>query len=277
MTEILEAVEGRTVLTIDAPGDAKLLTPAQGVLMEAKDLIVDSPDMKQIAAELLAKIIGTRKHLNDERMELTRPLDELKAKLIGKYQPALTALQEAETVLKTGPTGILQYDQRVARERQEEENRQAEIRRRESAAADAAAAKIKAEGEAAAQKLRDEATAAAAAGDVGKAAKLEVQAANKIEASEIKALERVEAVHTLPVYVAPPPPKVSGLNNAKTYNGRCVSVLELAKFVVANPAFINLLQCNQTALNAQAKSMKDAFAIGGCELVVTTNVRSRAA
>jgi uncharacterized protein YjbK len=45
------------------------------------------------------------------------------------------------------------------------------------------------------------------------------------------------------------------------------NLLNLVKFVAKNPHFIGLLQINQTALNQQAKALKDSMNIPGVQVV----------
>jgi hypothetical protein len=81
--------------------------------------------------------------------------------------------------------------------------------------------------------------------------------------------------------VAPPPPvasvarttpAVAGIVHRTTWSARVVDLMALVKFVAANPSYIGLLQANQTALNAQARSLKAAMRLPGVQAVPTQDV-----
>lgn len=113
----------------------------------AEGFVIDSPDMAQIAADERNKIKAKAKALEEDRMKLTRPLDESKAAIIAKYRPHIEGLNEAVRILDTAIIGWSAEQERVRKleqQRLEDEARTArEAAEREAAArqaeADAAA------------------------------------------------------------------------------------------------------------------------------------------
>ena len=62
----------------------------------------------------LLRMIKTRAgEMNDKRMEITRPMDESKARIMGLFKPIEEKLKNAETIIKRG---ILSYQQKIADE-----------------------------------------------------------------------------------------------------------------------------------------------------------------
>lgn len=250
-----------------------LTEPARRRLAEAMELVIDSPEMAQIAADNRAAVNRGAKDTEEERLEICRGIDAGKAPVNDRYKPVVALLAEARKVLDEK---ILAWQASERRRIAAEQAKLDEEERQRKAAADATAARIAAEAAAEAERLRAKAAEAIAAGDVGVAARLEVEAENKVAHAEAR-VEQVVVAATTPraVTVAAPARKAEGMHTATTYAARCNNLAELVKFVAANPMFLNLVQANGPALNSQAVASKDAFAIPGCELVKTTGVRSR--
>ncbi len=163
----------------------------------------------------------------------------------------------------------LEDDRRKAQAKIDEDNRRAR------AAAEAKAAKERADAAKAAEELQRKAREAEAAGRAGEAAKLNVQAENKIEAGEMRAQAAVvDAAAAAPAVVLPPAPKVAGATTVRNYDiEEDIDVFALMRYVLANPHFKNAVLPNKVFLRQQAISMKDGFNIGGCTLKVTESMR----
>lgn len=73
---------------------------------------------------------------------------------------------------------------------------------------------------------------------------------------------------------APPPPKVQGLSFATTYKAEVTNLLELVRFVAANPSHLALLMANVVSLNAMAKAQKEGLALPGVRVVKEQIARS---
>ena len=68
------------------------------------------------------------------------------------------------------------------------------------------------------------------------------------------------------VTVAPNVAEVEGISSRVYYRCKVVNLLELVKYVAANPHEISLLQPDETVLRKRAESMKEGFRLPGCEL-----------
>lgn len=67
---------------------------------------------------------------------------------------------------------------------------------------------------------------------------------------------------------------VSGLSFRETWSAVVVDLKKLIAFVAAHPEHTNLLQANQTALNALARSQKDHFRVDGVKATKTKGAAS---
>ena len=73
-----------------------------------------SNDAEMQSVGNLLRMIKTRAgEMTDKRMEITRPMDESKARIMGLFKPIEEKLKNAETIIKRG---ILSYQQKIADE-----------------------------------------------------------------------------------------------------------------------------------------------------------------
>lgn len=116
-------------------------------------------------------------------------------------------------------------------------------------------------------------------------ARLEAEARRQAEDERIRMAEQMKAeganaetideVLDAPVIVteiavaAPTYEKSKAVVYRDNYSGECTDIMALIKYVAKNPQFRNLLQPNATAINAQARSLKDSMTIPGIK--VTNN------
>lgn len=258
-----------------SPSDEALISPAQRMLDSARSLVIDSPEMEQVAADELGRIKRRYRELEDERLEITRDIDAAKKKIMDKYRTPLDYLSQAESAIKRS---IGAY-RKVLEDRRREQQRLAdeEARRvREKLENEARAAREKAEREAA--ETRRKAEEAAAAGRAAEAERLAAKADSKLAAGDAKADSLMQAAAAAPTSViVPSVPKASGVHTVTRYSAKVTNKAALVAFIAQTPMFLHLLDANQSALDAQARALKDQFAIPGVELVRTETVSARAA
>lgn len=271
MPETIDVALGPQTITVIPPDAVALMSPAERALVKANDLTIDSDSMYEIAVEMLQANKGTYNAIDEQRKKLTRPLDEFKAQVMNLFRRPLETRADVEAVLKRK---IGAWQDHVADLRRKAEAAAAEERRRAEAKAAEESARITAEAEAKAAKLRQDAEAAAAAGRAGEAAKLAERADNVLDAGAAK-VERVavEAIASAPIVRIPDAPRAAGLSTATIYSAECDDLLALVKFIAGNPQFVNLVEPNTAAIRAQAKAMRDAFAIPGCNLIKSRQQR----
>lgn len=290
---------------VSVPQPAVIVGPAERLLASVRDLTIDSDPVYEAAASDLAKAKAMVKAIEAERMDLTRPLDELKAKIMDKYRPAK---EVCAAVIALIEPKMLAYRRRKQEEAEAERRRQEELARQErerlereaaearrKAAEEAEAARQRAEAEAAeARRKADEEAKQLAAEGRARDAELarqraeretrEAQERAEREAAETLAAAEAQASEleqTAAIVVAAPssvaPPKATGTSVAGTYKARVTDKVALIRFVAANPMFADLLDVNQSGLNAQARSLKKNLRLDGVEVYLDESVRSRAA
>jgi hypothetical protein len=225
-------------VSVALPDENALIGPAEELFNEVRAIVVLDDGMYAFAADELKRVKAAVKKLTDERMGITRDLDSAKRKIMDRYAKPVGFLEQAEAAIKRA---MLTFT-----DKREQERRVAEAAARETARKES-------------EKLAAQAEKAAAAGKVEKAAVLQ-QAA---EAAAVSAP------------VLPAAAKAEGTHTRLNYRAEVADVMELVKFVAANPRFINLIEPNMSALNAQATALKEAFEFPGCKLAVTKTLVSR--
>lgn len=80
-----------------------------------------------------------------------------------------------------------------------------------------------------------------------------------------------------PVHVESQVAKVEGVSTRTTYRAEVVNLVELCRYIVAHPQFVNLVQANGPALNSLARAQRDALRIPGVRAVQETSRAVRSA
>lgn len=104
-----------------------------------------------------------------------------------------------------------------------------------------------------------------------------LDAAEAEDAGDTEAAQEIlaEPVVPVPITVAPAIAKVEGVSTATRYRAEVVDLLALVRYVAANPHMVNLLVANGPALNAQARSLREAMQLPGVKVVKETDRRVR--
>lgn len=250
------------VIQYDAPEQGAILRPAEIALAGAVALVIDCPEMMDLAAAETKAVKQRLADMETMRKAITRPIDEAKAKIMDLFRPATETLQKTETVLKDKMVGYQLAERRKAEEAQrlaeEEARKLRDLAARESAAREAGAREE-------AARLVAEAQAAAAQGDQARAADLAVAATQTIEAAheECAHIEMAAAVVPSAVVSAPAAPKGTSLRGK--WKARVIDKQRVVAFVAANPHFLEILDVNESALNKLAGALQKKLPIDGVE------------
>lgn len=86
---------------------------------------------------------------------------------------------------------------------------------------------------------------------------------------------REERARAVPAPVVPSTPKVEGITFRETWTAKVVDLAALVAAAAAHRPWVALLKADQTALNAQARSLKSRLAIPGVEAVCSKGVGAR--
>lgn len=119
------------------------LTEANAVLDSAKSVVIKTPEQANQAGDWRNKIKAKLKQLDAERKELTKPLDEVKARIMDKYRPAMERLEEAYKLFDRVLVVYLNEQERIRQEQQRKLDEEAERKRK---VAEAKAAEFAAKG-----------------------------------------------------------------------------------------------------------------------------------
>lgn len=160
------------------PDDSET-TQALETMREAQFFQIESAAAAGEGAEMLRSIVQRKKAINDKRLDMTRPLDDAKKRIMSFFDVPLRALSEAETMLRDR---LFRFNE-LERRRQQEEQR-----------------KLDAEAERQRNLLAARADAAAAKGQTAKAHLLETRAS------------------ALVAPTAAPPPKLAGVSTRENWD-----------------------------------------------------------
>lgn len=261
-------------LTISTPAVESLTTPAQRALQNCRDLVIPPGDraVAQIASNDLMAIAAKRKTLVEQRLEITRPIDASKQKVMDLFAGPLGLLEEAEGVLRKKLGDWLKGEEERVRAEQakveEEQRREREKARQE-------AARIAAEAAAAEQRLRDQAEVARAAGKAAQAARLEAKAEGAAEEGQARVADlHSQAAALAAAPIVEPAPKLKGVSSRRRWGGECYDLDALIEYVATPEGRVwrSLLVVDQSALNGAANTQQERFSIPGCRLTDRTNV-----
>lgn len=256
------------------PQTASIEKEAQQALIVAKDFKIVNNEQYTTAAERLKGLKGLLKQVADTFEPIISKAFAAHREAVAQRKKHETPLLEAEGIYKRA---MLTYTQEQERQRQEQERKAREAAEREQAKLREQAAAAEAKAKAEAEELRRKAEEAAAAGRAEEAAKL----AAKAQTTEDKGAAKAEALQDRASLVPTPviasnTPTVAGISTRKTYAAKVTDKMALIKAVAEGRAPNNVIEPNQTVLNALARSMKEGFAYPGVVLVTDTGIASKA-
>lgn len=266
----------------DATTAIVLSGQAQAALASARDLIIDSPSMYELAAEELKQIKTLQKTVEEKRTAITGPLNAALKAVNDLFRAPKEYLEQAEQACKRPMVTYVQEQERIAAEarrkaeeaaRQERE-RLAAIQRQQEAEARAAVE--------AAQRAQREAAEAAARGDAEAAARAQEEARQQAQQAEAAAAEANAAAQTAEVITmpvaAPAPAKVAGVAGRVNYAAQVDDFMALVRAVAEGKAPAECLVANDKFLGAQARAFKKAGPLyPGVTAVAERSLSARAA
>lgn len=261
-------------ITLLPPSGDVLLREARSMQSTAAAIVIDSNDMLEIANGELGDVKTRITALEAKQKEILEPLATVEKNVRALFREPLRLLNETESTLKLGISNWMRKEQaRIAEEKRKAEE---EARRTREAAA-RESARIEAEAKERAAKLEAEAKAAAAAGDVGRAAALEVKAQQAEETGYQRAADvsaQGQMVVAAPVAAAP---KAAGVSLRTTWKGRVKDKAKALAFIADKPQFHHLVEFDVSAITALAKAMKTGLetAVPGLEAYEEFSVSKR--
>lgn len=226
------------IVTYSLPDQAELIGRAETKLREANSYVITTSAMAEAAADDLKKIKGLAKELDEQRKEITKPLDDEKAGVMDYYRPAQNFLADAESILKNKLNIYLQV---VEKRRREEQAKAEEAARKER------------------ERLEEQARKAEASGKSEKADALRENAA---------------AVST---HVVQEAPKLAGVSVRTLWRAKVIDKRALVEAALNRSDVMSLIQVDETALNKLATALKENLSIPGVEAYSENSMSAKAA
>jgi len=300
--------EATNIVDIRIPAPAAVEAKARAALDTARAIVIDSPDMYEIAAGELKGIKARYNALDEQRKSMTGPLREAEKRINDFFRAPLTFLEQAEATVKDSMLTYHKAEEakRLEAQRLADEAAAAERRR---LAAEAAAAEAKAREEAARiaaeieakeaaaraerEKAEAEARAAAEAGNRAEAERLAKVAAEQKavadaeaaamrekaarEAEEARAAAAALAAQSAMTIAAPvaATPAVKGVSVPGTWTCEVDNKLEAIQYIAEHPEHLGLVEFSQSALNGLARAQKEGMKFPGLRAVFTRRIASR--
>lgn len=200
---------------------------AENLLVETKTYQIVNQEQLNFAAKWRNDIKDRAKRLEEERLAITRPIDESKKRIMDLFRKPLECLEQAEKLVSTA---ILTFNREQIRKQEAEQ------------------ARLRAEAEEVARKERE---------------KIEAQALKQLEkGNEEKAevlIEKAEAVQVFVPIVAPMVEKPKDISIKTTWKAKVVNPQDV-------PAYLNgmeLRTINMVVLNQIARSSNGNTTIPG--------------
>lgn len=222
--------------------DPDLIQSADQFLAVARQAYasITTADECEAAGEDLKSIKTKQKQLEEARTSITKPLLDAQRAVNALFKGPQDTLAEAERIVKNG---ILTYQAAEERKRLAAEAAASEAARKER------------------EKLEAQAAKAEAAGKTEKAAAL--QAASQAIPQHVE--------------IATSAPKVAGLATKSTWKAQVTDKAALVRYVADHPQWLALIEVDQSALNAMARSQKSGMAIPGVKAIEEKQLAARAA
>lgn len=234
-------VDNLLALTIEQPDDA-LFKQSQILLVMAESYIVTTPEQAITAGEQLKEIKALAREVESKRKEMTVPINQGLRKINDFFRPAKKWLSEAEHLVKIK---LLKYQQDQALIAQEAQRKADEEARKERV------------------KLEKAAALAAQAGMDDRADELK----EEIEVQEIETREAPAVVSAAP--------KLQGISTRRIWEAEVTDKLTFVKYVAENPSMLGYLKINESALHAQARTLKDEMNFPGVKAVEHKSIAAR--
>lgn len=230
--------QNNALIPADSPKQEELEKETSPILEAAKDIVVDSDSMYQIAGEDLRKIKGMERDLETRRKAITVPMDAAKKSVMDLFRQPLAVLAEAEQHIKRA-MGAYDEKQRIEAAR---------IKK----IADAAA-------EAERKRLADLAAEAEQAGDME-------------SAFELQTVAEAVTVHAPATHA----PRATGIASTERWSAEISDKRAFIEEALRNEQYFDMVQIDMRPLNQMAVALKDKLNIPGVKAIATRGISARA-
>lgn len=210
---------------------------SEGHLTSAKEFAVDSEAAFQVADTLQTELKISVKQLNDERMQITRPIDDFKNQFLEAAKPAIDNYTAAAKCY----TDQMSVYRRQEREKAEAARREAEaVLRKERERLEAEALKREAD-----------------------ALRLKSKAAQDKALAEAQAARQAAAQVPETMALSAPEPQTVASNVATIWKAEVVNPVEFLQWLITRPEWMSCVQFKDAEMNRLARQMRDAIKVPG--------------
>lgn len=234
----MDSPSNRFAVTLSEPAPTEHEGQVTDIVMEASALVVSDAASHLAGQELRQRVVRFIKAFEAELDPFVKDAHDAWKRACARRDERLQAARQVLTLIDPK---ILDYEKKAKAEAEAE-------RMRKQAAAVEEAKRLRAA----------EAKAATAQGD-----------------KELAKIIRAEPIAVPRVAVAPALGNLKGSSSRTTWSAEVVDFRKLIAWVAANPGNEDLLEANQSALNARARGQKDMLAIPGVRPVSTTGLTTR--
>lgn len=247
------------LIDVKEPDHATLMQSSNKALQIATEFEIKNNEDCEKATRLLKRIKERISSLNEQRLEITRPMDEAKSKIMLLFKQPITLLNDAEIKIKFS---ILEYTKkqqeivRIEREKAELKAKQ----EREALEIEAKIIKQKAIAEIEALKTKANALA-----DSTEKAKIQTEISSAIVSAKDQINEITSIAESIKPEHVPVSKKQEGVHLRQIWKGKCVDISKLLNHIIVSGENIELLMINEQLLNKMARETKGNAKIPGIE------------
>ncbi len=259
-----QAPEQQALMEVERALPAELMSRFNAFLMKAHEtsessvdqlatatgFVVDSEAAFHVADTVQTEMKAAVKQLNDERLQITRPIDDFKQQFLDAAKPAIDNFTAAAKCYT---------DQMSAYRRQQREK--AEAARLES---ERLLRLERERQEAAARKLEE------------KAATLKTAAAQEKAKQEAAEIRQVAAMMPETVALSAPEPQTVASNVATIWKAEVLNPVEFIQWLITRPEWMTCIQFKDAEMNRLARQMRDAIPVPGVKFTPEESYRSKA-
>lgn len=224
-------------LSIKRP-DETLFRDSEALLAAAREFKIATPEAALAAGEDLKRIKTLTKQVEEKRTTITGPINKALKEVNALFKPAQEWLGQAEKLLKSKLLEFQSEQARIAREAQAKADEEARKQR---------------------EKLEQQMAKAEAKGKAEKAEELREQIQTQVT----------------PI-IPSAAPKISGIATREIWKAEVTDKMAFLKHVVeVRPDLAALVLIDQSGLNAQARSLKEALDLPGVKAIKEQVITAR--
>ncbi len=239
-----------TELALEVPKEmTSLVSDSSRFEIAANEFTVDSEATFQVADQIQASLKAEAKKINDQRMDLTRPIDAFKKRIVDFFSPAVDGRTKAASIYQKK---MLTF-QRQERENAEKAQREAERLLRED----------RENKELEARRLEE------------KAAKLKSPAAQQKALHEAEEIRQTAALMPETVALSAPAPQTVASNVAQTWKAEVTNPGQFLRWLILHPEWLSCVSFKDAEMNRLARQMQNAVPVQGVRIYPHESFRTK--